>query len=780
MKVTKVLFKFLLFFLTAVNSYSQTPCVSGMAGIYPCNNVDLKSRINLATLGAPGANDIWGWTDPLSGEEYAIIGLHNGTAFIDISNPISPIIVGTLASRSTTNNIWRDIKVVNNHAYIGSEINTHGIQIFDLTQLGSISSPPAVLSETGWINLGSSTNDSHNIVANDLLDHIFAVGTNNLCSGGITTYDASNPANPSFIGCNNLDGYSHDAQCFVYRGPDVAHIGKEICIGFNEDDVTIFDYSDPANPFVLSATTYGGVQYTHQGWVTDDHKYLLVDDELDENNLSTNTKTFVFDISDLNSPLLVYTYTHAFGAIDHNQYVRGPYVYQANYRAGMRILDISDLDNSAPSEVAFFDIYPNNDNVGFDGSWSVFPYYKSDCVAISGINGADEGGLFVVEPKLPHYVMAPIGLGVDTVCQGENAGFSFDMTQYAGFSNMDNLSLTGLPVGAIATFNNNPAPTNSQLNLTISNTLGVIPGNYSLTITGSQTPVNRVSIGLIVCAQPDKFDLISPANLDMDVSINPTLSWTASTNALDYTVEVSTSPSFATIDFSASGITTTSHTFMGLLPNENYYWRVIAKANHCEKISETFTFQTESIVVPVSWMSFELIKNNDSFIQLDWSTAFERNNSHFLVLRSQDGTNYEEIGIVNSSGDSDQRTWYSFVDHFAPKNWNYYKIKQLDFDGQVSFSPVKSIFLEAKIYNFKLSPNPNNGLEFIIKSNVVLTQPKIKIYNVLGQEMPIKFFYDQNSSSLIISPENQLPKGSYFVNIFENKELLEIKPLVII
>jgi len=358
MKVTNVIV-YTLFLCLPFSIHAQTPCSGGMAGIYPCNNIDLKSYLDLGTLGTVGANDIWGWTDPGSGTEYAILCLYDGTAFVDISNPLVPVIVGKLATHAGTTNLWRDVKVVNNHAYIGSEQFGHGIQIFDLSQLAT-ASPPATFAETGWIDLGSTTNRSHNIGANDDLDQMYALGTNGLCSGGITTFDVSNPTSPSVIGCNNLDGYSHDALCFVYRGLDAAHIGKQICIGFNEDDVTIFDYSNPSAPSIINVSTYPNVGYVHQGWVTEDQKYLLVDDELDENDFGTNTKTFVFDISDLDNPLLVYTYTHGTAAFDHNQYIRGPYSYQSNYKAGLRVLDVSDLDNNPPSEVAFFDVYPAN------------------------------------------------------------------------------------------------------------------------------------------------------------------------------------------------------------------------------------------------------------------------------------------------------------------------------------------------------------------------------------------------------------------------------------
>ena len=110
------------------------PCTNGKAGDYPCDGYDLQSIVSLTEMKAKSANDIWGWTDPVSKKEYAIIGLDNGTAFVDISNPRKPVYLGKLPT-ATTNSKWRDVKVHKNHAFIVSEAAHHGLQIFDLTRL---------------------------------------------------------------------------------------------------------------------------------------------------------------------------------------------------------------------------------------------------------------------------------------------------------------------------------------------------------------------------------------------------------------------------------------------------------------------------------------------------------------------------------------------------------------------------------------------------------------------------------------------------------------------
>ena len=127
--------------LFSINLSAQIPCENGMAGEYPCNGYDLQSFISLEEMDGIRGNDSWGWTDPDDGNEYAIMGLKNGTAFIDISDPINPVYLGKLPSH-TGESIWRDIKVYQNHAFIVSEASNHGMQVFDLTRLRDVSSPP--------------------------------------------------------------------------------------------------------------------------------------------------------------------------------------------------------------------------------------------------------------------------------------------------------------------------------------------------------------------------------------------------------------------------------------------------------------------------------------------------------------------------------------------------------------------------------------------------------------------------------------------------------------
>ena len=383
---TRLLYSVFLFF-SSLGAIAQTPCINGMAGPYPCENINLLSFVDNGDLGGGSMNDIWGWVDPLDSAEYVLLGRSNGTAFLDITDPVNPIYLGNLPT-ATLSSTWRDIKVYNNYAFIVSEAGEHGMQIFDLTNLRDIESPPLLFEEdahySGWGN-------AHNIVINESTGRAYGVGTNTF-SGGLHIVDISDPLNPTLIGDFSEDGYTHDAQVVSYSGPDTNFQGKEIAFACNENTVTIVDVTDASNTTLISSTGYSGSAYTHQGWLTEDHRYFLSNDELDEQGSGINTTTFIWDMIDLSSPEIIGTFVSSTSAIDHNLYTHNGYVYQSNYTSGLRILDTENIANANLEEVAYFDVYPSNNSAQFDGTWSNYPYFPSGVIAVSHI----QEGLFLL------------------------------------------------------------------------------------------------------------------------------------------------------------------------------------------------------------------------------------------------------------------------------------------------------------------------------------------------------------------------------------------------
>ncbi len=378
---------------------SVTPlffCENGMAGEYPCKGYDLLSHIPLtdlaSDLGEPSGSDVWGWTDPTTLKEYAIVGTSNSTAFVDLSNPIEPVVLGRINSE-TGDSAWRDIKVYNNYAFIVADnVGAHGMQVFDLTRLRTVPNPPTVFNPD---TVFTGVESCHNIVINESEAIAYLVGCNTF-AGGPTFVDLSNPMNPVSLGGYSETGYSHDAQVITYNGPDVEHNGKQIYVGShgNTDEIVILDVTNKASVVELSRFSYPQSAFPHQGWFTEDQRYFIVGDEVDELDFGFNTKTLAFDFSDLDNPVLSGTYFGTTAAIDHNGYTRGNKYYLANYRAGLRVLDVSNIESEVNpmNEVGFFDTYPEDNNPDFNGVWSVYPYFSSGNIVISDI----EKGLFIV------------------------------------------------------------------------------------------------------------------------------------------------------------------------------------------------------------------------------------------------------------------------------------------------------------------------------------------------------------------------------------------------
>ena len=379
-------------------------CEEGAAAYFPCENVDLISFVSTGALvkdrGAT-LNDVWGWEDPETGKEYVLAGRTDGLSFIDISVPSHPLVVGQISrTEGSTGSWWRDVKVYRNHAYIVADgAQNHGMQIFDLTRLRSVnpSEMPVDFKESAHYTGIAST---HNIVINEESGFAYAVGNGSggeSCGGQLHMMDLKDPLKPEFVGCFTTPetGGTHDAQCVIYRGRDDNYRGREICFNSNGKAFVLADVTDHANPVTIAVAEYPNTAYTHQGWLSEDHNYFYMNDELDEmNKIVDKTRTLVWDVSDLSDPTLVNEFYHSNGASDHNLYIKGNFMYQSNYQAGLRILDITDPAN--PVESGHFDTAPFADNVmGFSGSWSNYPYFKSGIIVVS----SQGEGIFMVRKK---------------------------------------------------------------------------------------------------------------------------------------------------------------------------------------------------------------------------------------------------------------------------------------------------------------------------------------------------------------------------------------------
>lgn len=301
-------------------------CENGSAGEYACSGVALRSRVSLAATGGSRGNDIWGWVDPQTAREYALMGMSDATAFVDITDPENPRALGTVPTQSGQS-LWRDIKVYLNHAYVVADnAGAHGMQVFDLKRLRDAVPPETFMPDTVYVDF----ENAHNLAINEDTGFAYAVSTNT-CGGGLHIIDIRTPNNPLFAGCHSSVS-THDTQCVVCQGPDAQHRGREICVSSNANHLEVVDVTDKSAPATLSSTVYDQLGYVHQGWLTEDHRFFLLGDELDETRSSAPTRTLVFDT------------------------------------------------------------YPEGDAAGFDGAWSVYPYLPSGVIIVHD----QTNGLFVL------------------------------------------------------------------------------------------------------------------------------------------------------------------------------------------------------------------------------------------------------------------------------------------------------------------------------------------------------------------------------------------------
>lgn len=354
-------------------------------GGFDASGMTLLSQIPLNNfVGAARAsgNDCWGYVSP-SGREYAIMGLEGGFGFVEITNPTNPQIVEVIAGPSS---LWHDVKVIGNIAYGVSEGGS-GIQVMDMSNIDA----GQVTLVRNWTSGGYST--THNIVANTETGTLWVVGAN-IGNGGLVHISLNNPTLPAIDG-GWTQMYVHDAQVVTwdsgaYAGRELAFCASGFDGGFTQTGLRVVDVTNPNAPAVIATLFYPSAAYSHQVWMSEDQKYLYLNDELDEGNAVSVTTTRIINIENPAAPYFAGTTTSGRPAIDHNLYTRNGLMFQANYRSGLRVFDI--LDPASPTQIAYFDTYPNDDAAEFNGAWSNYPFFPSGTILISDI----ERGLFMV------------------------------------------------------------------------------------------------------------------------------------------------------------------------------------------------------------------------------------------------------------------------------------------------------------------------------------------------------------------------------------------------
>ncbi len=356
---------------------APAPKIAGGSGIVPftASNIVLMGWLPLSDLdpASSSGSNCWGYTSP-SGREYAIIGVSTGTAFVEITDPGKPDLV---SFQTGPNSLWRELKATAaGYAYVVSEGGS-GIQVYNLSQIDS-----GIVTFVTSVTTGGTTTATHTVSVNEATGYLYRNGGG---SHGLRIYSLANPANPTFVAeWNNI--YVHDCTPVVWNRSGALN-GREL-VFCNTDgasaELTILDVTNKASITTVKTLTYPNSSYSHQCWLSQDQRYAYLNDETDGLAL-----TRVFDVNNPATGTYVGTFSSGSTAIDHNLYVKGNRIYEANYRSGLRVFD--NTNPTAPTQVAWFDTYPDDDAAQFNGLWGNYPFFPSGTVIGSDL----ERGLFV-------------------------------------------------------------------------------------------------------------------------------------------------------------------------------------------------------------------------------------------------------------------------------------------------------------------------------------------------------------------------------------------------
>ena len=409
---------------------TELNCVNGSAGSFSCNNIDLLAHMPLNEFSSlpSSANDIWGHVDLNTGDEYALIGLRNGVAVVNVTDPEDPTEVGTISGASTT---WRDIKVYQYfdssigawqaYAYATIDGKTDYVTIIDLNQLPnsiSLVEKNRVVTQAHNVYI---TNVDHalNIALPGLTPSLQLIGSNRF-GGAFHSYSLETPDTLTAISDNYFgSGYTHDGASINItdsRKDSQCNASGDSCtvfIDFNEKEMKLWNITDTSNTTLLGTGEYNDVaksnQYVHSGWGTEDKQHIFLHDEFDEKDGGLNSTVRIFSIADLSNPIQVGQWTGPTPAIDHNGFVRGNRYYMSNYERGLTVLDITDPAN--PTEVGFFDTYTPSNKAGFNGAWGTYPYLPSGNILVSDIGS----GLYILKDRTRESTQGKLGFAVSAI-----------------------------------------------------------------------------------------------------------------------------------------------------------------------------------------------------------------------------------------------------------------------------------------------------------------------------------------------------------------------------
>jgi len=304
-----------------------------------------------------GGSDVWGYRSP-NGEEYAIMGVLEGTAFVRVSTmEVIDIIPGP---QNNDYYYHRDIKTYGHYAYVVHEMTGlgYGMTVINLENL-----PNSVELVQSYVHPGNVR--SHNLSIDTATGYAYIVRQ---AYDGFRIVNLENPEEPDDINMVSTPDI-HD----VFARNDTVYVAEG-----NNGTFSIWDVSDKMDPVMLTRVSFPNSGYVHNIWPTDDGKFVMTTEE------TVNKTLKMWDIQNMNNVSLLGEYLGE-NNLAHNSHIRGNYAYISHYTVGVKIVDISNPQN--PIEVAGYDTYGENDIGDFYGCWGVYPFTLNDFVYASDLEG---------------------------------------------------------------------------------------------------------------------------------------------------------------------------------------------------------------------------------------------------------------------------------------------------------------------------------------------------------------------------------------------------------
>lgn len=195
-----------------------------------------------------------------------------------------------------------------------------------------------------------------------------------------------------------------------------------------------------------------------------------------------------------------------------------------------------------------------------------------------------------------------------------------------------------------------------------------------------------------------------------------------------------------------------------------YYYAEILQADGGIAWTAPVWYTKITTPLPIELLSFTG-ERKDAGNELRWTTLSEINNEYFTLERSEDGILFKEIVRIPGAGTTTERNDYMFMDEFAPKGINYYRLKQTDFDGTETYSDIVVIRNPENSGLFTVYPNPSEGTFTLSFSGATWNSYQLRVYNALGETVWYSFESGNSSREIILSGA---PAGVYTLDVTMN------------